>query len=324
MNGLAGQKGLRMHNEALITKYRPTAWKDVIGQPEVVKSLRKVLEADTSHSFLFVGPSGCGKTTLARLVATSLGATHPGDVIEVDAGQYAGVDDARQLVTTVKYKPIGNSTTKAIIINEAHRLSVAAQDALLMALEEPLDHVYWFLTTTEGLRIRSAIKTRCATYELKPVSNNILFDLLFSIADAEQFGISDSVLELCVREANGSPRQALANLAVCAEVEDRETAVKLIKSATVEDREPIELCRLLLRKGTWEQIQPILIGLQDQNAESIRQVVRAYMTKVILESKHEKERLHALAILDGFMTPMNNYDGISPVIVAVGRLLYGE
>jgi DNA polymerase III subunit gamma/tau len=310
--------------EALINKYRPKTWKEVIGQPEVVKSLRKILEGDTSHSFLFIGPSGCGKTTIARLIALELGATNPGDIVEVDAGQFTGIDDIRQLVSTLKYKPIGHSTVKALIVNEAHRLTIAAQDALLMSLEEPLDHVYWFLTTTEGFKIRAAIKTRCTTFELKPVSNNLLFDLISGIADIEHFAVSDPVLELCVKEANGSPRQAISNLAVCAEIEDRETAAKLLKSAHLEDREAIELCRALLKNATWEQILPILSGLQEQNAESIRQVIRAYMTKVILDTKSEKERLQALRVLDAFSQFFNNYDQLSPVVLAVGRLCYGE
>lgn len=312
-----------MPNESLIIKYRPTSWKEVIGQSEIVKSLHKVLETEASHAFLFIGPSGCGKTTLARLVSAELGAVYPGDITEIDAGQMSGVEESRQLVQTLKYKPIGKSTTKAIIINEAHRLTVAAQDSLLTAIEEPADHVYWLLTTTEGLKIRQAIRTRCTCYDLKPVSNNLLFDLLSSICDAEHFDTSDAVLDICVKEAGGSPRQAIANLAICSDIRDRAEAVKLLKSASLEDREPIELCRMLLKRATWEQIQPILIGLQEQNAESIRQVVRAYMTKVILDSKSEKERVNALDILDQFMTPMSNYDGISPILLAVGRLCYG-
>lgn len=312
-----------MSDEALINRYRPTTWKEVIGQAEVIKSLRSILKQGTSHSFLFIGPSGCGKTTLARLVANQLGAINPGDIVEVDSGQFTGVDDARQLITTLKYKPIGNSTTKVLILNEAHRLTVAAQDALLMSLEEPLPHVYWFLTTTEGARIRAAIKTRCTTYDLKVVSNNLLFDLLSSISDAEHFNTDLSVLEICVKEANGSPRQAIANLAVCANVTDRQEAAKLLRTASIENREAIELCRMLLRQGSWEQLKPILEGLQEQNAESIRHVVRQYMTKVILDTKGETERLRALSILDHFMTAFDNYNGISPVVQAVARVVYG-
>jgi DNA polymerase III gamma/tau subunit len=310
--------------EGLITRYRPTSLDEVIGQPEVIKSLKQILKKGTSNSFLFIGPSGMGKTTLARIMAAKLGAINVGDLTEIDSGQLTGIEDMRQLVQTLKYKPIGNSTTKAIILNEAHRLTVAAQDSLLMSLEEPLDHVYWFLTTTEGARIRPAIKTRCATYELKMVSNNLLFDLLGYIRELESFSASDTVLELCVKEANGSPRQAIANLAVCSNITDRQDAAKLLRTAASEDREAIELCRMLLRGGAWNQLQPILLGLQEQNAESIRHVVRSYMTKVVLDTSKENERIRALQILDHFMATFDNYNGISPVVIAVGRIVYGE
>lgn len=309
-------------NDNLITKYRPTTWKEIIGQNEIVSSLKQIVEQGTSHAFLFVGGSGIGKTTIARLISQELGAVNPGDITEFDAGQLTGIDDVRTLVAGLKYKPIGKSQVKCVIINEAHRLTVNAQDALLTSLEEPSAHTYFFLTTTEGNRIRPAIRTRCTSYELKLVSNNTLFDFLAKIADLEHFELSDEVLDLCVKEASGSPRQALANLAVCSNIREREQAAKLLRTVDGEDREVIELCRILLRKGDWSQIVPILKGLQEQNPETIRQVIRAYMTKVILESTKEAERVHALNILEVFSQPFNYYDGISPVLLAVGKLLY--
>lgn len=312
-----------MTDNALITKYRPATFKEVVGQNETVKSLKQILQKDSSHAFLFHGTSGVGKTTLARLVAHQLGANNPGDITEFDAGQFTGIEGIRDLVAGLRYKPIGASTVKAIILNEAHRLTIAAQDGLLTALEEPLPHIYWMLTTTEGGKIRLAIKTRCTTYELKPVSSNTLFDLLVHIADCEQLSVSDPVLDICAKEAGGSPRQAIANLAVCADTTDRETAVKLLKSAQTEDREAIELCRILLKKGEWSQIIPILIGLKDTNPESIRHVVRAYMEKVILEAKTDEVRITALNILDAFATQFENMNGLTPILLAVGRITYG-
>ncbi len=309
--------------EGLITKYRPRNWKEIVGQDGVVKSLKAALAQEVSHAFLFIGGSGVGKTTLSRLLAAELGAVNPGDITEHDAGQFTGIDDVRALVANLKYKPIGSSTVKVLILNEAHRLTIAAQDALLAVLEEPSEHTYFFLTTTEGNKIRPAIKTRCTTYELKLVSHSNLFDLLAKITDAEKFPVSDDVIDLCAKEANGSPRQAIANLAVCAEIKDREIAALLLRSADTEGREAVELCRILIKGGDWNQVATILRGMHDQNPESIRQVIRVYMTKVILESKTEQERVHALNILDAFSQSFVSYDGLSPVVLACGKLFYG-
>lgn len=313
-----------MSDEGLITKYRPRSWKEVVGQDEIVSSLKQILKKATSHSFLFVGPSGLGKTTLARLLATELGATNPGDITEVDAGQFTGIDDVRALTASLKYKPIGGSEIKAVILNECHRLTIAAQDALLAALEEPLPHTYFFLTTTEGNKIRAAIKTRCTAYELKLVSRNTLLDLLATICEREDFIASDAVLELCVKEAYGSPRQAIANLAVCSGVVERGEAAVLLRSAHTEGHEAVELIRAIMKGADWDQLTPILVGLQEQNPESIRQVIRAYLTKTILETKHEGTRIAALGILDVFSEPFTVYDGISPILLAVGKLHYEQ
>jgi DNA polymerase III subunit gamma/tau len=311
-------------DEGLIVKYRPKTFKEVVGQDEIIRSLRQILKKATSHSFLLVGPSGVGKTTIARLLAYELGAANPGDITEVDAGQFTGIDDVRALTASLKYKPIGGSQVKTVIVNECHRLTIAAQDALLAALEEPASHTYFILTTTDGSKIRAAIKTRCTAYELKLVSNNTLFDLLASICDLEKFTATDAVLELCVKEAYGSPRQAIANLAICSGVTERETAATLLRSAHTEGHEAIDLCRAIMKGADWDQVAPILVGLQEQNPESIRQVVRAYMTKTILESKHEGTRVTALNILEVFSQPFTVYDGISPVVLAVGKLLYED
>lgn len=312
-----------MTENALVTKYRPQSFKQVIGQNEIVKSLKQILKKDSSHAFLLIGASGLGKTTIARIIALELGAINPGDITEVDSGQFTGIDDIRNLILGLKYKPIGTSTVKVVILNEAHRLTIAAQDALLTTLEEPIPSVYFVLTTTEGGKIRPAIKTRCTTYELKPVSSNTLFDLLASIADSEQLSISDNVLDLCAKESGGSPRQAIANLAICADTTDRETAVRLLKSAQTEDREAIELCRILMKPCDWAQIAPILKGLEGQNPESIRQVCRAYMEKVILDASSAQVITRALTILDSFGTTFESNSGLTPVIIAVGRIIYG-
>ena len=313
-----------MPDDALIVKYRPTTFKEVVGQNEIVNSLKQVLKNGNSHSFLFVGGSGVGKTTLARITATELGAVNPGDITEFDAGQFTGIDDIRTLTSNLKYKPIGGSQVKAVIINECHRLTIAAQDGLLAALEEPLPHTYFFLTTTEGNKIRAAIKTRCTSYELKQVSHNTLFDLLLAICDAEDFKASDPVLELCVKESYGSPRQAIVNLTVCSDLTDREAAAKLLRSAHTEGHEAVDLARMLLKECDWDQLTPILIGLQETNAESIRQVIRAYMTKVVLDTKHEGTRIACLNILELFSQPFSPYDGITPVLLALGKIMYEQ
>lgn len=300
----------------LITKYRPKSWGEVIGQDEVVKSLKSAISRQLSHVLLFTGPSGTGKTTLGRLVLAEIGCN---DSTDYDAADLSGVDDIRGLRQSIQYKPIGGGK-KGIIIDECHRLSRNAWDALLKVIEEPRDYLYWIFCTTQPLRIPDTIRTRCSSYQLKPVSTGLLEELLDFIANEEQLKCPLEVVSLCIKEARGSPRQAIANLSVCADIECREDAAKLLRSA-IESNEAVNLAQMLIKGGDWGYLKPILEDLQDTDAESIRHVVRAYVTKAMLNGSG-KDAAYLYEILDAFSQPFANGDGISPVLHAVGKIIF--
>lgn len=307
---------------SLHTKYRPKKWDDVVGQDAVVASLQKAL--DKSHTFLFIGPSGCGKTTLARIAAKELGCD-PASLQEIDAATYTGIDDMRSVTSNLLYRPmIGD--VKAIIIDECHALSAQAWKALLKSLEEPPEWVYWFLCTTELSKVPMTIKTRCTTLPLKLVPTNVLQDFLADhIVRPEKLDIKAEIVKLCAQEANGSPRQAIVNLEACIGCKDKAQAVELLQSAA-DVPAAFQLAQALLRREGWKAVQGLLTGLKEANTngESIRHVVRGYMTSVIVGAKDEKTAGRALEILDAFGSPFPSGDGLSPVVLACGKLCLGE
>lgn len=304
---------------SLITKYRPQKFQDVVGQAAVVRSLQDVLKRGSSKTFLFTGQSGVGKTTLARIVARESGC-RPEDLMEIDVANQTGIEDMRNVVETLRYKPLGAGAMKALICNEAQMLSKQAWNSLLMELEEPRPWVLWILCTTELNRIPKAIHTRCTTYDLKPVSEDDLADLLDLVAKKEKLGVEDDVLVLCAREAEGSPRQALVNLAACAAAASLDEAKELLRSA-LESEEAVNLARILVKGATWSQAQQIIAGLQEVNPETVRHVVRAYVSKMILGTKSKDVAGRGLEILDAFSEPFNSSDGISPLLLATARAL---
>lgn len=310
--------------EALINKYRPKVFSEVIGQDAVVRSLQAVLKRKSSKTFLFTGPSGTGKTTLARIVAVEAGCA-PTDLIEIDGATSTGIDDMRGVTSGLMYKPLGNGTVKALIVDEAQALSKSALQSLLKILEDPPAWVLWMLCTTEPTRIPENIRTRCMRCDLKPVAIPVLIELLDSIAVKEKLfdgPQGEKVVELCAKESGGSPRQAISNFTACIAAKTLAEAQELLRSA-IESEEAVDLARALVKGVGWSEIQRLLNGLQGVNPESIRHVVRAYVSKVVLGSKSEQAAGRGLEILDAFSEPFNSADGVTPVMLACGRVVLG-
>ena len=170
--------------EALALRWRPQTFADVLAQPQVTQTLTNAVAAGRiHHAYLFCGPRGTGKTTTARILAKALNcekgptptpcnecpscvAITRGtsiDVLEIDAASNTGVDDVRELRESSRYVPAG-SRYKIYIIDEVHRLSKSAFDALLKTLEEPPDTVKFIFATTEPHDVPArSVRGRCVS-----------------------------------------------------------------------------------------------------------------------------------------------------------------
>ncbi len=222
-----------MPEQALYLKWRPTRFEDIIGQEHITRTLQGALRQDRiRHAYLFSGPRGTGKTTTARLLAKAVNCEQedPGrrpcntchhclavnegrylDLIEIDAASHTGVDDVRDLRDKIAFSP-GEGRYKVYIIDEVHRFSGAAFDALLKTLEEPPDHAIFVLATTELEKVPETILSRCLPFEFRRVTLADLTGHLQRIADAEGFQIDRAALELIARQATGSVRDSISLL----------------------------------------------------------------------------------------------------------------
>lgn len=306
--------------EALITKHRPVGFETVIGQGAVIASLQKVLDGKKSQSFIFNGPAGTGKTTLARISAAYLD-IDPRDITEVDAATYTGIDKTRELQQLIRYTPLGGGAGRAAIVDEAHRLSGQAWDSLLKAVEEPRAGVYWFFCTTNGAKIPKSIQSRCAAYTLKPVSEADLEKVIGRIIKREKIEVSEGVRQIICREANGSPRQAISNLVKCLDVKTAREASAILQSAMDSDA-TIELARFLLKPGSWAKAMAIMKKFDNESPEGVRIVIANYLTKVLAGANSDKEAIRLLGILEQFSTSYQTQDGMSPLILSVGRAMF--
>lgn len=309
---------------SLHTTHRPQVLKDVLGQGIICASLEKVIKGRRAHSFIFTGPSGTGKTTLARILAKIFagGTLTPANMEEIDAANASGAEDARALVRRTMFRAVGVSPVKTIIVDEAHRLSAAAWTVLLKPVEEPPAHVFWAFCTTEAGKLPKAIQTRCLKYDLKPVDELLLFELVDRIANTENLSVPDEVLEAVAEGAGGSPRQALVYLEACAACKTAAEARQAMRSAA-QSVEAVSLAKFLLggRGLTWVEAMKHVKALEGLDAESIRIAVVQYLSAVLMGTKGEQKAKQLLALLEAFGESYNPADRMAPLLRSLGLAL---
>lgn len=311
--------------ESLHTRYRPQNLDEVYGQDTIVGVIENAIEEGRAKSFIFTGPSGVGKTTLARIMANEFAgkAATAANIQEVDAATHSGADAMRAIAGKSLYRAPSSSPVKAIIVDEAHKLSSTAWDALLKPIEEPPEHVYWMFCTTNPGKIPKTIQTRCMRFDLNPVDENEILKLLDYVVEAEEFEIENEVLETIAEHSDGSPRQALVFLETCKYCETKNEALTLMRSAG-ETVEIIELCRFLLntRGRTWKNALKIINSFpKNTEAESIRIVIVNYIAKALLNTTDEEKAINMFEILECFEQPYNTTDKFGPLLLSVARVL---
>ncbi len=221
----------------LARKYRPQKFEDLLGQDALVQTLTNAIKNNRlHHAYILTGIRGVGKTTTARLIAKALNCTGLDgkggptitpcgvcenckaiaagrhiDVLELDAASRTGVDDMREILDGVRYKPT-NARYKIYIIDEVHMLSKSAFNALLKTLEEPPSHVKFIFATTEIRKVPVTVLSRCQRFDLQRLSIDDLLKLFHKIVAAENLKADEEALHMIAKAADGSARDGLSLL----------------------------------------------------------------------------------------------------------------
>lgn len=293
---------------SLYLKYRPTDLSQVKGNEDALKTLGAMLDKgkECPHSFLLHGPTGCGKTTVARIIASKLNC-NGSDLCELDSAHFRGIDTVREIRKMSKLKAI-EGDTRVWIIDECHKMTNDAQNALLKILEDTPSHIYFVLCTTDPQKLLATIKGRCSEFQMKPLTETQMKGLLKKVARDEGETLTDEVMETLVESSQGHPRNALQILEQVLNADParrQETALK----ASEQISQTIQLCRALLGRSPWLKVASILSGLKDQEPESIRRAVLGYCQAVLLKG----DNILAGAVMEEFIEPF--YDSGFPQLV---------
>jgi len=271
---------------AFAIDYRPQNWDEVLGQDAIIASLRKTL-AKKNHPRVYMlhGPYGSGKTTIGRLIAKELGCADI-NILEHNIGDNTQVDYAREIARSSRYMPLvyeGKSKIKVYILDEFHRATVNAQEALLKHLEEPPSHAYFILCTTEPKKVISTIQSRCVKYEVKTLDATTMLELLENVLEKEKLEIDDKVLTKIIKVAEGHPRDALQLLEQVVGIDDVDTALEIVARG-LEDVEVIEICRILFKNRKWKNVASLLSRLTTE-PEKARITILSYFTSIMINPK---------------------------------------
>lgn len=312
----------------LYKRYRPQKLSEIIGQPHAVAQLRKALEKNkVDHTILFNGPTGTGKTTLMRIMARNLKCSRH-DFTEINTADFKGIDTIRDIRRNINLQPIGG-VCRIVAIDECHKLTNDAQNAILKLLEDTPAHVYFMLGTTDPQKLLAALLGRCTEIKLKAIDQDDLEALIKDIIAKEKFPVSGKIIEEIAEAAHGSARKALVILDAVSKAEPGEAQARAISITTIDKDLAYALAKLLIfgPKGSWLKVALHLQKMKDEDPEGVRHCVLGF-ARVMMTGKDGRApdpnyAARAFCCLNAFED--NFYDSHGPgLVLACWRTVFME
>ena len=308
--------------QVLYRKWRPKTFSDVSGQEHITTTLLNELSTNRlNHAYLFTGSRGTGKTTCAKILAKAVNCLHPVngnpcgeceickgidsgsmlDVTEMDAASNRKIDDIRQIIDEVQFKP-SKCKYRVYIIDEVHMLTTEAFNALLKTLEEPPEHAIFILATTEVHKLPQTILSRCQRFDFHRIPPRAIADRLLYVASQEGVTLSDGAALLAASVADGALRDALSLLDRCIAISS-DIDEDVVRSAAGLARKTylFELANCVINKNTAKALEIVnrLYGESKDMARLCDELLSHFRTLMLIKSVKNPRDIIIMAD-DGF------------------------
>ena len=274
----------------LYRKWRPSVFDDVSGQEHITSTLKNEISTGRlNHAYLFTGSRGTGKTTCAKILAKAVNCLEPHngnpcgeceackgiddgsilDIVEMDAASNRKIDDIRQIIDEVQFKPT-RCRYRVYIVDEVHMLTSEAFNALLKTLEEPPEHVIFILATTEVHKLPQTILSRCQRFDFHRIPPVAIAKRIEYVATQENVTISEQAAYMLAAVADGALRDALSLLDRCIAISS-EIDEQVVRDAAglVQKTYLFELSAAIINKNTSKALE-IIASLYAESKDMAR------------------------------------------------------
>lgn len=283
--------------------HRPRTLKEIIGNRDTIAAIEAMFatrKSDFPHAILFHGPSGCGKTTLGRIFANMLGIADA-DLRELNIANLRGIDSARDIQEQMRLRPLGG-LRRAWMLDEVHMSTREFQNAMLKALEDAPEHVFFILCTTDPQKLLKTILTRCHKFTVEALGTRELLTLVTETCNKEKVDVPQDVRSAIAENAGGSAREALVLLDSIIDMAPADQ-LAAVQQKAAEQTQAIDLCRLLMDAKSakdWPKVMKVLNGLGEYDVERLRLAVVGYCAACLLKGDSPR----AWVVMDAFKEPM--------------------